>query len=173
MAFLAEEVESAAPNAWTGKPTALVYQLPSEIATWLVRRGYAVFAAAEAADQEAILLRVTEVAEDVVREWFRGRAIQAGQRLLFPARGAYDGAGNLVEQDTAPSGYLEGIALMCELDAAGKFLPSAADPMLAAIAEEGSRRGRIVYRGNVDPAALSTQHPEVWRKLRQAIPRFI
>jgi hypothetical protein len=171
MAFDPAEVESEAPDAWTGKSTALVYELASVVEAWLTKRGHAAFAALEVADKDAVLLRMTELAEDIIKPKFRGRPVRQGQRLLFPARGAYDGRGALLDDNEAPAGYLEGIRLMCELEAGGNFMPTPGE--LAGIAEERNRRGGIVYRQNIDPAALSTQHPDVWRKLRQAVPRLL
>jgi hypothetical protein len=173
MAFTAAEIESEAPDAWTGKPTALVYETIAAVAARLSRRGKTAFNTAEEAAQEIALLRATEDAEDAIREEFRGVPLQSGQQLLFPADGAYDGRGHYIPANTAPTEYLEGIGLMAEEISAGTYMVLAADGGAVGVLEEYTRKGGVKYRDGVDMSSLRTNHPDIWRKLKMAVPRML
>lgn len=172
MALSAAEIESADPSAWTGKVGALTYDSESDATTWLTRRGYTELEAASAGDQEIYLIKATEAAEDAIRSAFRGRPVTTGQGLLFPAYGAYDGQGVLITPDTAPDQYLEGIRLIAEELAAGTWM-LLADSGVGAIRSERTKASAVEYRDGVDASSIQANHPGIWRKLRQAVPRMI
>lgn len=170
MALSPEEVESAAPDAWTGKADAIVYETLAEVETWLTRRGHAVFGAADPASQESSLIRATELAEHVLKGLFRGAPHKATQGLLFPAFGAYDSQGYLIPENSAPRSYLEGIRLLANEASAGTLMPQLD---VVGVKEEQSGYTRTQYRVGTPQYALSVNHPEAWFRIKTAIPRFI
>lgn len=172
MALTAAEIESAAPDAWTGKPEALSYDSEADVATWLTRRGKTAFDGLSAPEKETTLINAVAAGEDAIRALFNGRPVTVGQGLLFPARGAYDGHGVLLSTDTAPREYLEGLRLIAEEQAAGTWMVLAA-PGLSGIKRERTRASEVEYRDNVDVASLQANHPAIWRKLWMAVPRLI
>lgn len=169
MTLKALEIESATPNEWTGKLTSLVYETEAQVADWLARRGHLKFEAAD--DEEEILIRATERSEDEIRDLFRGASVTRDQGLLYPALGAYDSRGRLLKSDTAPAEYLEGIRLLCEVMATpGAFMPNID---ASGIAAETTKRGSITYRLSADPASLAFNHPDIWKRLKVAVPYFV
>ena len=107
--------------------------------------------------------------EDELREIFRGADVQADQGLLYPARGAYDSRGLLIDSDTAPTGLTDGIALLCEEQAGGTFM--GADGGGAGIKREKEGGTETEYFEGVDQTLMSSQHPGPWRRISEAIPR--
>ena len=179
MALTPAEIESAAPNAWTGKPSAVVYETAEDVALWLTsKRNLNAFDTLSLPEQEAALVEVTEDAEEAVRPWFRGRPQDQAQGLLLPARGAYDSSlhlmvasGDLPALERSIRSYLEGIRLLAEEVPAGTYM-QLATPGAQLIKEEGKTIERTVYREGSDPTSLKANHPAAYRKLRAIIPRI-
>lgn len=168
MALLAAEIESAAPNAYTGKPGSLAYESEAQVAAFLVRRGKTVYDARDPDDKEADLITVTERVEAELADRIRGARIDRDQGLHFPAQGAYDSSGVLIDPDTAPVGLLRGIALLCELQAGGTFL--------ANVVRQGIKRAEaetveVEFFEGVDGGSIATLHPDIWKTIAQAIPK--
>ena len=177
MPLAAAQIESAAPDAWSGKAASVIYEPAATVAAALVLRGFPAFDASTLAEQEAALIRVTEDAEDALRRRFRGRAVTRGQGLLLPARGAYDyqahlllSSGDLTSESSVRA-FLGGIGRLAEHLRAGTYMPLA-EPGSQLVKSESSRRGRTEFRDGADPMSLAANHPATWRRLRQILPRM-
>jgi hypothetical protein len=168
MALTAAQVESASPNAWTGKSTSLAYETEAEVAAYLTARGLTDYDGRTADQKAQDLISVTDAVEAEMAERFRGAVVQLDQGLLFPARGAYTSRGELVDADTAPPGYLAGIALLCEEKAAGTFLPTETGAAIK-VEEEGGARTEYFEGGSL--SSIEAQHPAAWRRIAEAIPK--
>ncbi len=174
-----DQIESASPDAWTGKPAAIVYQTAAQAATYLVSIGLSTFNAADLADQEAALARATDTSEDSLRRKLRGQPVERSQGLLLPAFGAYDyngrlmpTSGDLEVEVPAIRALLRGIALLAEHITAGTFMPSAQPGAGGGVTREWTRRGGVEFQDGADTASVAANHPEVHRKIRQIVPRM-
>jgi hypothetical protein len=165
----ASEIESADPNAWTGKTTSLAYQGEGVVSAFLTRRGFTAYGGLGSDnDKAAALVVATEVAEDALRSFFAGSAVNRDQRLLFPALGAYDSRGNLILPNEAPAAYLEGIALLAEAKAAGTLMP-ATGKATGLKRQEGPDLELEYFQ--VDRVSLKAQHPDIWWRISAAFPK--
>lgn len=173
-ALTAAEIESAAPNAWTGKPSALVYESEGDVSAWLVKRGLTAYSARPEDDKAADLVVVTETVEAEIATRIKGVPVTPGrlgerQGLLFPAAGAYDSSGELVPSDSAPLGLLEGIRLLAEEKAAGRFLKGQRSPGIKR--QKHREVMELEYFEGVDGSSIATLHPDAWRRIAKAFPR--
>lgn len=168
-ALTAAQIESSAPDAWTGKSTALTYESEAQVSTFLTSRGKTVYSGRDEDQKREDMIIVTERVEDEIRELFGGSDVQANQGLLFPSRGAYDSRGLLIDHDTAPSGLTDGIALLCEEQASGTFMDR--DDGSSGIKREKLTLVETEFFESVDQASMSYQHPGPWRRISEAIPR--
>lgn len=182
MVFTPDQIESATPDEWTGKPTSLVYQASADLASFLVLRGLTVFSSSTDAEKDAANLNAVEAAEDAVRGRVRGVPVQAGQRLYLPAAGAYDHQSRLMHPSGDPLAadtlersivsYLEGIALIAEHLRAGTWRQLTGTGAASKKREE-TRVYQVERFQGVNPEGLAEQHPDVWLKLAQILPRLI
>lgn len=169
MPFAADEVEDG-----TGKATALVYEQNAAVAAYLERR-LAVSSFADAAEeaQQRHQIKATEEVELTLRPYLRSLPLTQGQRLLFPARGAYDSSGRYLDDDPwsqfLAGPLVEAIRLLSEEVAKGTFKQYAGGPP---VVSESSMRGSITYRSGVDPNHLATSHPDIWRLVARMRPRL-
>lgn len=123
MPFDPSEVESAEPDPYTGKPTSVVYEDDFSVSDFLVRRGKFLFKGLPLGRRQNALADVTSRVEAEVSHAIQGTPIDPDQGLTFPAVGAYDSRGRLIDHDTAPQKFLDGIAYLCEVAAEGFFCP--------------------------------------------------
>jgi hypothetical protein len=167
--FATAEVEDG-----TGLSTALVYEQNAAVVSYLnLRLAASTFSAASDAEQKRALLNATEVAEREMRRRVRCFPVTEGQRLIFPAMGAYNSSGRLMDDDswaTFMAGpYVEGIRLLAEAAASGKLLQFAGGPP---VSSESSSRGSVSYRGGVDLNSIAASHPDAWSLISRMIPRM-
>ena len=175
MALSAAQVESSAPDSWTGKPTSIVYEPTADVETWLALRGMTAFSDSTTGEQEEALINATEAAEDYIRGRVRGVVVQEGQRLYLPALGAYEHTRRLMRAsgdlllERAVVSYMEGIRLIAERMRAGEWLPLTG---VAGIKREKTRVAEVEYVEGADAEGLRAQHRDVWRKISQILPRL-
>jgi hypothetical protein len=165
-ALSAAEIESSAPNAWTGKSTSLVYESEATVAAFLLKRGKTLYSARNPDEKAQDLIVVTETVEAEVYDKFRGARVDPDQALLFPARGAYDGRGVLIDEDTGPRGLLDGISLLCEEQAAGNLLP---EPFTG-VKRQKADDVEAEYFDTSDRSTLAVAHPAAWRRIASSFP---
>ena len=177
--LIPEQIESATPDEWTGKPTAIVYTTTAEAVTWLTLRGLAAFSGSTEPLQDAALLNATEAAEAYILPKIAGKPIQAGQRLYLPARGAYDEHMNLLPTsaadlalDRSVARYLEGIYLIAEKMRAGTWR-TATGTGAASKKREETTTYKVEHHDGSDPEGLGEQHRDVETKLLAIVPGFI
>ncbi len=182
MALTPAQIESADPDSWTGKPTSIVYQPNADLAAFLSLRGLTVFSDSTDAEKDTANLNAVEAAEAAVRGRTRGVPVQAGQRLYLPAAGAYDHQSRLMHSSGDPLAadtlersivsYLEGVALIAEHLRAGTWRLLTGTGV-ASKKREHTRVYEVERFQGSNPEGLAEQHPDVWLKLAQILPRFI
>lgn len=178
LGFTPEQIESADPDSWTGKPTSIVYEPTSDVATWLAARGKTVFSASTGAEQAEALLNATEAAEDLLRQRVRGVGLQEGQSLYLPAVGAYEHTGNLIPTSgdlllSRPvKTFLEGVRLIAEYMSDGTWLPNAGTGA-SSKKRERTRVYEVERFEGRDPEGIAEQHRDVWRKISAILPRLL
>lgn len=172
--FPAAEIEDG-----TGKTTAKVYFDTDVAIAWLNTRGKTSLSGGTVATQEAAMVTGHEMLEDALLEFgFRGSQVTNGQGLLFPATGAYDSEGMMIDGDEIPAEaaerrgmqrLFEALCLAVEKAHAGDLESTAAASGALGEVVEVSRRGhRVKLREH--PASFADRHPEIWRKARAALP---
>lgn len=168
MALTEQQIEAAGADAWTGKATSIVYtDYATAIAFLALLPGTSALAGAGADEGGKWLFAATTAAEDEIRNAVRGMPVTKGQGLIFPASGAYDSSGVLIDRDTAPAKYLEGIYLIGERMAAGDWM---ADVPKAGVKIEAKGKTRTEWFEGGDASSIAAQHPDIWMKIATAIP---
>jgi len=177
--FTPEQVESATPDEWTGKPTAIVYTTTAEAAAWLTLRGLSAFSGSTEPLQDTALLNATEEAEAYILPKIAGKPIQTGQRLYLPALGAYDEHMNLLSTFAADlatnrsvARYLEGIYLIAEKMRAGTWR-TATGTGASSKKRRKTTTYEVEYHDGADPEGLGEQHRDVEVKLLAIVPGII
>lgn len=154
-AYVTADVEDG-----TGKSTALIYELPAAVESWLTAtvRGLTVFGdlATDALKDQA-LLKATNFAEDLLRERLDGTVLTKEQALLFPRVGCTSRGGRTFESDETPPDYLACIRHFAELEATAALVrhASASDVM-----STSGARGSVTFRQGAQ--SVGARYPEPW-----------
>jgi hypothetical protein len=165
MAFAAEEVEDG-----TGKTGAIVYEQAATVAAWLTRRGYPKFAALAESAQEAILIKATAAGEKAIRPRFVGYPIVEYQALLWPAAGAPDWRDFELRSDQVPDSHKEGVRLICEEMASGRYDSTASS---VGVKRERHNGKELEYRDNGKGSGFPELFPDIYDVLKRSLPRTI
>jgi hypothetical protein len=170
----AAQVESAEPDSWTGKPLSVVLETTTEAGDALALKGFTAFQSSTDPDKDAALIRATEIAQEELEPFFRGRPVQEGQGLLLPARGAYDHnynllreSGDLTLERAVKNGLLPGIRLIAEYLRDGSWMLLASPSF---VKRDKTRRGEREYKDGSDPNSVRAQHSDVYGFLRKMMP---
>lgn len=166
MTLTPEQIESADPDAWTGKPTSIVYENIDVVEAWLDQRGYTDYAEeADPAIREKNLIAVTSDIEATMEQRIWGSRFCNDQGLIFP--GTYvDRQGDITT--IPPKNYLNGIALAFNKKCINGWgyeasLPSGAKRLWTK--DGGIERSD----GMISDVSIMTAHPEIWTYLSAAI----
>ncbi|MCZ6508815.1 MAG: hypothetical protein O7A04_12320 [Acidobacteria bacterium] len=164
----------------TGKTTSKVYFDTDKATVWLNTRGKTSLSGGTVATQESAMVTGHEMCEDTLIEsgMFAGTQLVNGQGLIFPTVGAFDYDAFAIDGDAIPAEaaerrgmqrYFEGLCLAIEKAHLGKLESTAATSGALGEISEVTRRGRTV-KLRQRSASFADRHPEIWRKIRIALP---